>query len=377
MLIENAVVFTQGKLTRDVRVRTQAGRVTALGDLAPDPGERIVDAQGLYLLPGFVDIHIHGFGGQDTMQGEAAVRHMADGLAAQGVAGFLPTTMSASPADTRAALAGIAAVMAAPQPGGARVLGAHMEAPFLCPRHAGAQVPAYFEQPSLAAYEAMTRGAEAVPRLITLAPELPGSEELVRALAARGVRVAAGHSDATAEHLHAAADWGLTQVTHLFNAQSPLHHRMPGVPGAALTDARVGVQVIADLIHLHPDTVRLAIAAKRCAACGYGVLLITDAMMAAGMPDGDYSLGGQRVTVRAGAARLQDGTLAGSTLLMHQALTNVIRLGTPPEEAIPMVTEAPARSIGAQDVVGRIAPGCDAMFALMDGDWRFTNALVG
>ncbi len=375
MLIYNAIACVEGRLTR-ASVRTMDGKITEIGELTAVPGERAVDAQGQYLLPGFVDVHIHGYAGHDTMQGEAAVRAMAHGLGEQGVAAFLATTMSASIEDTRAALLGVKTVMQSSREG-ARVVGAHMEAPFMNPKHAGAQLPEHFLAPDMAAYERMTEGASDIVRLITLAPELPGAQAFIRAVTAQGVRVAVGHTDATAEQLHAAADWGATQVTHLFNAQTPLHHRLPGVPGAALTDPRVAVQVIADLIHLHPDTVRLAIAAKHGCACGSGVLLITDAMEAAGMPDGQYELGGQCVYVKDGAARLAAGTLAGSTLKMHEALHNaIVKLGTDPEQAIEMVTEAPARSIGIEADYGRIAVGCAARFALMDKDWRFAKALT-
>ncbi len=375
MLIINGVAYVEGKLVRAC-VRTEAGRITEIGELTPAPGERTMDAQGRYLLPGFVDVHIHGYAGHDTMQGEAAVRAMARGLGEQGVAAFLATTMSAGIADTRAALLGVKAAMHRSSEG-ARVVGAHMEAPFMNGKHAGAQLPEHFLAPDMAAYDRMTEGAADIVRLITLAPELDGAEAFVRAITARGVRVSAGHSDATAEQLHTAADWGATQVTHLFNAHTPLHHRLPGIPGAALTDPRVAVQVIADLIHLHPDAVRLAIAAKRGCACGCGVLLITDAMEAAGMPDGQYELGGQCVYVQGGAARLKAGNLAGSTLKMHEALRNtIVALGTPPEQAIEMATEAPARSIGVETHYGRIAAGCAARFALMDQDWQFIEAVT-
>ena len=372
MLIHNAVVFVDGGFHRDIAVRTQGERIAALGALRAEPGEEIFDARGHFLLPGFVDIHIHGCAGYDTMQGEAAVRRMAQHLGEQGVAAFLPTTMSASPADTLQALRGVRAAMARPSHG-AQVLGAHMEAPFMCAQYGGAQDTAHFTLPSLEAYAALTGEAADIVRLMTLAPELPGSRALMAVLTAQGVRIACAHSAATAEQLHEAADWGLSQVTHLFNAQTPLHHRQPGIPGAALTDARVAVQVIADMIHLHPDTVRLALLAKRGQA--QGVLLITDAMMAAGMSDGVYTLGGQQVTVQNGAARLANGALAGSTLTLHRALRNlIVGLGIAPEEAVPLATEAPARSIGAQDV-GRIAVGCRAAFALMDGGWHFVQAL--
>lgn len=373
MIITGGTFFVAGRFQTGLSLRMEGGRITEMGNLVPWEGEQVYDAKDRYVLPGFVDIHIHGFDGVDMMSGEAALRHMAKALKTQGVGAFLPTTMSASMAETRTALAGVAAVMARPGEGAA-VLGAHLEAPFLSLKHAGAQVKGYFLAPSLEAYDELTAGFDGVARLITLAPELPGAQTLIEALVRRGVVVSGGHTAATAEELHQAADWGLTQVTHLFNAQTPLHHRLPGVPGAALTDERIAVQVIADLIHLHPDIVRLSIAAKRGCPCHKGVLLITDAMMAAGMPEGQYELGGQCVYVKDGAARLAEGNLAGSTLTQHQALKNVIGLGIKPEEAIPMLTQGPADSIGARDY-GRIALGAKGAFAVMDGEWNLADAI--
>ena len=367
MLIKNAAAFIDGAFhTRDIRL--EGGRIAELGQLAPKAGEETLDASGLYALPGFVDIHIHAFGGHDCMRGEADVRAMSDGLLKTGVAAFMPTTMSAFPKETRDALTGIQAVVDRPQAHGAAVLGAHMEAPFLAPAHKGAQLEACLQLPSLEAYEQMAGGLSCV-RMMTLAPELPGAIELIRELTARGVVTCAAHTGAQAAHIHAAADAGLTQITHLFNAQTPLHHREPGVPGAGLADERILVQVIADGIHLHPDVLRIAALCKGAS----GVALISDSMEAAGLPDGEYDLGGQAVFVSGGAARLKNGVLAGSTLLLHQAVRNMITLARiAPETVIPMATSTPADAVGAKGF-GRIEPGAVGVIALMDKDWNFIS----
>lgn len=368
MLIRGGAAFVDGAFRR-LDVRLSGGRIAELGELSPQPDEAVRDAAGLYVLPGLVDIHIHAFGGHDCMRGEADVRAMSEGLLETGVAAFMPTTMSAWPQQTREALEGIQAVMDRPQPHGAAVLGAHMEAPFLSPEHKGAQLGECLQAPSVAAYDEMAGGLHVV-KMMTLAPELPGAIELIRALTARGVVTCAAHSGALAAHVHAAADAGLTQITHLFNAQTPLHHREPGVPGAGLADERILVQVIADGIHLHPDVLRIAALCKGAR----GVALISDAMEAAGLPDGEYDLGGQRVFVRDGAARLASGVLAGSTLRLHDAVRNMIVLARiPPETAVPMATSTPADSVGAKGY-GRIAPGAAGVLALMDADWRFAGA---
>lgn len=369
MLIQNGIAFVNGALLR-ADVRVTEGRVAEVGALVPQPGEAVRDAGGLYVLPGLVDIHIHAFGGADCMRGEADVRRMSDGLLETGVAAFMPTTMSAWPQETRAALAGIEAVMARPQARGARVLGAHMEAPFLAPAFKGAQRGECLQLPSVAAYEEMTGGLSCV-RMMTLAPELPGALALIAWLKARGVTACAAHTGAKAADIHAAADAGLTQITHLFNAQTPIHHREPGVPGAGLADERIIVQVIADGIHLHPDILRIA---GLCKGAG-GVALISDSMEAAGLPDGQYDLGGQAVYVKDGAARLASGVLAGSTLLLHQAIHNMITLAKlPPETVIPMATSTPADAVGAKGF-GRIEPGASGVLLLMDGGWNFAGAV--
>ena len=369
MLIKQGTAFIDGAFCR-ADVRIENGRVAEIGELAAHSGETVRDAQGLFVLPGFVDIHIHGFGGADCMRGEDDVRRMSDGLIRTGVAAFVPTTMSAFIPETRAALCGVQAVMDRPQPRGAAVLGAHMEAPFLAARYKGAQLEACLIPPSIEAYEQMAGGLSCV-KMMTLAPELPGAIELIEELTRRGVVTCAGHSDATAAHVHAAADAGLTQITHLFNAQTPLHHREPGVPGAGLADGRILVQVIADGIHLHPDVLRIAALCKGA----QGVCLISDSMEAAGLPDGQYDLGGQAVFVKDGAARLENGVLAGSTLVLHRAVHNMITLAhVAPEAAVAMATSTPADAIGAKGY-GRIEPGAAGVLALMDARWNFAGAV--
>ena len=367
MLIQNGNVFLDGAFHRS-DVRLNGGVIAEVGELSPMPGERALDASALYVLPGFVDIHIHAFGGHDCMRGEGDVRAMAEGLLKTGVAAFMPTTMSVPAHDTRQALTGIQAAMDRPQPRGAAVLGAHMEAPFLAGAYKGAQRGECLQEPTVANYRAMTDGLSCV-KMMTLAPELPGALDLIRYLSAQGVVTCAGHSGATAAHVHAAADAGLSQITHLFNAQTPLHHREPGVPGAGLADERILVQVIADGIHLHPDALRIAALCKGAR----GMALISDSMEAAGLPDGQYDLGGQAVYVKDGAARLANGVLAGSTLLLHQAIRNMIRLARiSAETVIPMATSTPADAVGAKGF-GRIVPGACGVLALMDGDWNLAG----
>ena len=372
MLIENGIVFTGDRFRKGLRVRLSEGAVAETGEgLQALPGEETLDLAGDFLLPGFVDVHIHGTAGKDTMRGEDDLRGMSRKLAEAGVAAFCPTTMSGSEEETRRALSGIRRIMEHPEPGGARVLGAHLEAPFLSEKHAGAQEASFFTDPDWDMLLRITDGRPDMVRLITLAPERPGSEAFIRRAAGAGIRLSVGHTDADAETVHRAADWGADHVTHLFNAQTPLNHRAPGVPGAALTDDRFFVEMICDGIHLHRDTVRLIV---RCKGPEKAVA-VTDAMEAAEMPDGCYSLGGQEVTVRGGEARLQDGTLAGSVLTMRKALENLIhRFGAEPAAACRMCTAAPADSVGDKRC-GRILPGAPGILTRWSPAWQWKETL--
>lgn len=370
MLIINARIPQHHDFTPETRVRLENGCIAAIGnDLAPTEGETVLDVLGDYLLPGFVDVHIHAYRGQDTMQGESAVRAMSRELYDAGVAAFLPTTMSATADATRHAVAGIRAVMDAPEKRGARVLGAHMEAPFLNPAKAGAQLAECLTLPDWEAFLTMTGGDVSAVRMLTLAPELDGAETFIRRAVEAGMTISLGHSAATAEQTHHAADLGASHVTHTFNAQPPLHHRQPGLTGAALVDDRLYAEFISDGIHLHGDIVRLLCRAKGAARA----VAITDAMEAAGMPDGEYSLGGQPVTVAEGQARLHDGTLAGSVLTMKQALWGLIhRFGIAPIDAVRMCTATPAESVGER-VVGHMVPGSPAPLTRWSQDWELMD----
>ena len=367
MLYVNGTVFDGETFRKGLAVRAENGTVTETAEVIPwEKREQIVDLQGDYLLPGFVDVHIHAFRGRDVMEGEEAVREMSRNLAEAGVAAFCPTTMSASPEDTRKAVRGIRAVMERPEPDGARVLGAHMEAPFLQEARAGAQRKEFFCDPSWEAFEQMTDGHPEAVKLITLAPERAGSEAFIRRAAEAGIHASVGHTSADAATVHRAADWGADHVTHTFNAQTPLHHREPGVPGAAMTDDRLFCEMICDGVHLHGDIIRLL---ARCKGPRLAVA-ITDALEAAGMPEGEYALGGQKVYVKNGEARLADGTLAGSVLTMERVLSNLIhRFGQAPEDACMMCTSTPARSVG-EELAGRIVPGAPGLLTRWSADWK-------
>lgn len=372
MLIRNARALRHGDFIPETDVRLEGGVIASVGHLTARDGETVLDAERRYLLPGFVDVHIHAFKCHDAMRGESNVRAMSRDLAELGVAAFLPTTMSASKEDTEKAVAGIRAVMVRPEEEGARVMGAHMEAPFLQQTKCGAQLAEFFEPPSMKCLLNFTGGDLGAVRMITVAPELDGADTFIREAAEANIVVSVGHTAATAAQTHAAADCGARHITHTFNAQTPLNHREPGVPGAALTDERYFCQMITDCIHLHPDTLKLIWKAKGRERA----VVITDAMEAAGMPEGEYELGGQKVYVKDGSARLASGTLAGSVLTMPQALMNLIRIGIPANDAAVMCTRTPALSIG-ESVLGTLQPGSPAPLTLWSADWDEYEIILG
>lgn len=324
-----------------------------------------VDAGAPTILPGFVDLHVPGGGGADVMDGADAVRICACTHARYGTTSFLPTPITAPPDDLAAAVAGIAVVAGNRRSGEARVLGAHLEGPYLNPAHLGAQ-PCFPQTPDIAAIERLR--AKVAIRLVTLAPEIDAGHALVRHLAARGIAVQIGHSGASYEEACAALDAGATGFTHLFNAMTPLHHRAPGVVGAALAHAQYAA-LIPDLVHVHGGAIRTAL---RAIPKLFGV---TDATAATGMPDGDYPLGRHTVHKRGTSVFLDDGTLAGSALTMDQALRNLVSLGLDLMEASRRLSTFPADYIG-EDRRGRIAPGASADFVLFDRSLAVVGVVV-
>ena len=372
MIIRNGKLFTGEGFTEGLDVRIHNGRVHEIGyQLEAGLYEQILDVSEDFILPGFVDVHIHAFRGHDTMQGENAVRQMSRDLYREGVAAFCPTTMSASMEDTKLAVKGIAQVMHCPETHASVVLGAHMEAPFLQTAKAGAQRKEYFTLPDYQLFLDMACGEPENVRLITIAPELDGAEAFVREATSNGVHVSVGHTSADAEKVHQAADWGADHITHTFNAQTPLAHRAPGVPGAALSDDRYYTEMICDGVHLHKDIERLIAKAKGSRKA----VAITDAMEAAGLPDGKYALGGQAVFVKGSEARLADGTLAGSVLTMRKAMENLIHIfDIDPVSAAAMCTETPADSIG-EKLAGRMVAGAPAPLTRWNKDFRMVGIL--
>jgi N-acetylglucosamine-6-phosphate deacetylase len=335
-------------------LRADAGRIVAIEGPAVDEAEARAGSLPL-ILPGFIDLHVHGGGGHDTMAGGVAVRELARTHARHGTTALLATTMTAPRGEIEAALRAIAPQVLARATGAARMLGVHLEGPYLNPGKLGAQ-PDFVVPATLAEVQALH--ALAPIRLITIAPEMPGHLELIVALRAQGFVVQIGHSAGSYEDGVAALQAGATGFTHLFNAMTGLHHREPGMAGAALAHAE-RAEIIPDLLHVHPGAIR---AALRCIP---GLYCVTDSTAAAGMPDGEYRLGRHTVTKCLGGVRLADGTLAGSTLTMDQALRNLVQLGLTLAEASRRTATLAAQHLGITDR-GVLQPGAWADVVVFD-----------
>lgn len=351
-----------------------AGKITAVTEApppAPDLGE-VIDARGLTVAPGLIDIHIHGAMGYDTMDATPeAIAGMARFVAEHGVTSFLPTTVTANRADTLAAIENVAACMGQ-QTGGAQVLGIYLEGPYVNARQKGAQAPDHIRVADPDEYEAFFQAGPV--RLVTLAPEIPENRALIPYAVERGAAVAVGHSVANYDEVLRAVSLGMNQATHTFNGMTGIHHREPGTAGASLSCDAIYAQVIVDFVHIHPAVVKVLVRAKGLDRA----VLITDAMRATGMPDGVYDLGGQNVTVVDGAARLASGSLAGSTLTLDRAVRNVMQAaGLSLDEALRMATLTAAQSIGVADHKGSLEPGKDADVVLLDAEHRVVMTIVG
>ncbi len=333
-----------------------------------------VDAEGGWLMPGFIDMHVHGGFGADFMDGASeSLDTITRFHAGHGTTGMLATTMTASKDAIEAALQAAAAYRAGDMPYAA-LLGVHLEGPFISEKWPGAQNPAHIKAPQLDWLKQWNAQWPGLIRQLTLAPEKAGAEETIRWLAAQGIIAACGHTDALYEEVVRAADAGLTQAVHTYNAMRGLHHREPGTLGAVLTDERIHAELIADGLHVHPAAIRLLLAAKSRDS----VILITDAMAAAGMPDGDYSLGGLAVVVKDGEARLKDGgALAGSCLTMAGAV-QFLREHTSlsMSEISRLASSNAARQLGLSARTGSIAVGKQADLVLLDKQLQVRSTWV-
>jgi len=317
--------------------------------------------------PGLIDLQINGGFGFEVGDDLASLRGLCAALPATGVTAFLPTLVTRTPDDYRRARRAFSDLGYAP---GARALGLHLEGPFLSSARSGAHRRELIMDPDQALVDELVSGGDV--RLMTLAPERPGALALIGRLREHGIVVSLGHTDATFDQFVAGIDAGATMTTHLFSAMSPFHHRAPGAVGAALTDERLVAGLIADGVHAHYAALNLALRAKG----PDGIALITDAVAAAGRGPGTYALAGDTIVSDGAAARLSDGTLAGSTLTMDRAVRTMLTFtGARLEDALTMATQTPARLLGLPRL-GRLAVGCDADLVLWDNALEVAQTIV-
>ena len=371
MFYKNARIFCDDFQFHTGAFEVKNGRFGAI--LPQYVPEDAIDLQGATVIPGLIDVHSHGNSGADFSDGDyEGLKTMARYLAENGITGFAPASMTL-PYEVLEKAFAVGRKFADEAPAGcSRLLGIHMEGPYFCEKRKGAQNGAYLKNPDIEGFRKLYDGCGGLVRIVDLAPELPGSEEFVRE-ASKLCTVSVAHTDADYEHAKAAFDNGATHITHMFNVMPPICHRTPGVIPAAAENPKVRAELICDGMHVHPSTVRLAFAIFG----GARIILISDALRCCGMPEGEYELGGQRVFLKDGLARLADGTVAGAATNLYGDMVNAVRFGIAEEDAIRAATFNPACALGVQAETGSITTGKVADFIICRKDFSGRRVFLG
>ena len=368
VVIENGMVITQSEAIEKGVVVFEDGKITAVGQknrVKVPRSAKVIDASGKIVAPGFVDIHVHGGKGRDVMDASReAVKGIAKFLVSHGTTSFVPTTISAPRSEL---LRVVRAVKTAMEKGtdGAEVLGAHLEGPYINLEKRGAHDADYVRLPSIDESEEIWEASNRAVRIVTLAPELEGSKMLIQRLRELGIVASIGHSNATYTQAVDAMKHGVRHATHMFNRMSGFDPREPGVVGAVLVHDKLTASLICDGIHVHPAAMNLLTRVKGPER----VVLVTDAIRAAGMPDGEYALGKRRIIVKDGVSRLESGDFAGSTLTMDRAVRNIMKLvGMSLQTAVKMATINPAVVVNVDENKGSLELGKDADIVIIDDE---------
>ena len=369
-IVNGTILLPDGE-ARGRALLIEGGRIAGLADRPPE-GAELIDAAGGIVAPGLIDVHCHGMMGWDATNGSAGeLRAMSRWKAQWGTTAWLPTTMTAAWDKLERAFTAIRQAKAEalePGWGGAEVLGCHAEGPFINPRRKGAQPESAILPPDAA----RLRPWADVIRLMTVAPEMEGALDLIRKARAMGVRVSMGHTDASAAQALAGVDAGVTQATHTFNAMTGLNHREPGVVGAALADDRVYCELIADTFHVDPMLYGILARAK-----GDHLVLITDSIQVAHLPDGVYDQAGETVVVSGIRCQFPNGTIAGSSLTMDRAVRNFrAHTGLPLWQVVKLASLSPACAVGVSDRKGSLEAGKDADVVIADADFHVRRTFV-
>ena len=375
-IIGGLVVLPDREIRNGV-ILCEEGRIVYAGPgdgISAESGSTIIDGAGMIVMPGFIDTHFHGSGGDDVMaKGVEGLRRISSSVLRFGTTGFLATTIAARHDELMRAINETLAAQAAAATG-AEILGIHLEGPFINIAFKGAQPEWGIRDPDFDECRQLLEAAKGQVKIMTLAPELPGGMEMIRMLAATGVAPSLGHSTADYDTALAAIEAGATRATHLYNAMSGVHHRKPGLAAACLNEPGIQAELICDGVHVHPRMAALAWRAKG----REGLTLVTDATAAQGHGDGIYTLGDFRIEVRGALCTLMDGqTIAGSVLTMNRAVGNAIAFtGMSLIDAAEMASAAPAKLCGVADRKGRIAPGMDADLALLNADFSVAATII-
>jgi len=378
-------ILTPEEEISDGIIVVEGSRITALGhrdEIRIPAGAADYVAGAMTVVPGFIDVHVHGAGGHDVMEGNArALDRIASAIARNGTTSLVATTVTAPLEETCRSLEGIARyIRAHEQPkedpenekAAAEFLGIHLEGPFISKARRGVHPQDAIARPSVETLQKFFEAADGLVKIVTVAPEIPGALQLIEHAAAAKVVAAIGHTDADYNQARAAIRAGARHAVHFYNAMRPFSHRDPGVIGAVLTDPEVTAEIIADGVHVDGPAIQVLLGCK-----GFDtVLLVSDGIAATGMPEGSYRLGNFEVTVKDGVARNSEGKLAGSTLTLDRAIREVVALGVPLKDAVRMATILPARRLGLAGKKGIIAVGADADLVALTPDLRVAGVMT-
>ena len=365
---KNALVYVEGKGIIKTNLGIENGKIAYIGDDASKITAPFNYSEGQVVVAGFIDQHVHGAAGSDAMDGTVKdLSNIANALASEGTTGFLATTMTQSPENILKAMNAVKEYKSSNFDNGAEVLGIHLEGPFISTKHIGAQPLDYVASPSVEVFDEYNKASGFNIKIVSMAPETEGADKLIAHLVKNNIVASAGHTDSTYADIEKAVKAGLSNVTHTYNVQKPVHHREVGTVGSAFLFDELNCEMICDLIHLSIPAIKLLIKNKPHDK----ITLITDSMRAKYLPEGLSELGGQEVIVKNGEARLNNGALAGSILKMNVAIKNlVLSCNQKFLDAVDWATINPAKNLGVDDKMGSIAVGKNANFTILDEEFE-------